>query len=43
MNHQEEPVVYLTKAEYDSAKVRKASYTKKVRTKKIKRKRHNSL
>lgn len=43
MNHQEEPVVYLTKAEYDSAKVRNASYTKKVRTKKIKRKRQNSL
>ncbi len=37
LNNLEEPVVYLTKAEYDTAKVKKASYTKKG---KKKRKRH---
>jgi D-alanyl-D-alanine carboxypeptidase (penicillin-binding protein 5/6) len=33
MNHQEEPVVYLTKSDYDSAMVTKASYTKKSKKK----------
>jgi D-alanyl-D-alanine carboxypeptidase (penicillin-binding protein 5/6) len=33
LNNLEEPVVYLTKAEYDTAKVKKASYTKKSRKK----------
>ena len=34
MDQQEEPVVYLTKADYDSTKVTKASYTKKGKKKK---------
>lgn len=34
LNNLEEPVVYITKVDYDSAKVRKASYTKKFRKKK---------
>ena len=33
LNNLEEPVVYLTKAEYDTAKVKKTSYTKKSRKK----------
>jgi D-alanyl-D-alanine carboxypeptidase (penicillin-binding protein 5/6) len=34
MNRQEEPVVYLTKADYDSAEATNASYTKKSKKKK---------
>lgn len=34
LNNLEEPIVYITKAEYDAAKVKKASYTKKSRKKK---------
>lgn len=43
MNHQEKPVVYLTKSAYDSAEVRNASFSKKLRTKKSKNKRQDSL
>ena len=40
MNNLEEPVVYITKIDYDAAKIKKASYKKKSRTKKSRRKRH---
>jgi D-alanyl-D-alanine carboxypeptidase (penicillin-binding protein 5/6) len=33
MKNQEEPVVYLTRSDYDATKVTKAAYTRKVRTK----------
>jgi len=34
----EEPVVYIVKADYDAAKMKKASVSKKSRTKKLKKK-----
>jgi D-alanyl-D-alanine carboxypeptidase (penicillin-binding protein 5/6) len=34
MNHQEEPVVYLTKSDCDASKVTNASYARKIRIKK---------
>jgi len=40
LNNLEEPVVYFTKIDYDAAKVRKVSYTKKTRMKKSRGKRH---
>jgi D-alanyl-D-alanine carboxypeptidase (penicillin-binding protein 5/6) len=40
LNNLEEPVVYLTKIDYDAAKIKKASYTKKHRPKKRVKKRH---
>jgi D-alanyl-D-alanine carboxypeptidase (penicillin-binding protein 5/6) len=41
MNHEEAPVVYLTKSYYDAQKVTHASYTRKLRTKKIKEERQD--
>ena len=40
LNNLEEPVVYLAQADYDAAKITKASYTKKNRPKKRAKKRH---
>ena len=40
LNNLEEPVVYITKFDYDAAKIRNASYTKKSRMKKSRGKRH---
>ena len=40
LNNLEEPVVYLAQADYDAAKITKASYTKKSRPKKRAKKRH---
>jgi len=40
LNNLEEPVVYLAQADYDAAKITKASYTKKSRSKKRAKKRH---
>ncbi|MDH4233243.1 MAG: D-alanyl-D-alanine carboxypeptidase [Nitrospirota bacterium] len=41
LNNLEEPVVYITKIDYEAAKLRKASYKKKLRIKKAKKKRRN--
>ncbi|MGD1075486.1 MAG: D-alanyl-D-alanine carboxypeptidase family protein [Thermodesulfovibrionales bacterium] len=41
MNHEEVPVVYLTKSYYDAPKVTNASYSRKLRTKKIKEERQD--
>ena len=40
LNNLEEPVVYFTKIDYNAAKIRKVSYTKKARMKKSRGKRH---
>ena len=40
LNNLEEPVVYFTKIDYNAAKIRKVSYTKKTRMKKSRGKRH---
>jgi len=40
LNNLEEPVVYLAQSDYDAAKITKASYTKKSRSKKRAKKRH---
>jgi D-alanyl-D-alanine carboxypeptidase (penicillin-binding protein 5/6) len=39
LNNLEEPVVFITKIDYDAAKMKKASYKKKLRIKKSKKKR----
>jgi D-alanyl-D-alanine carboxypeptidase (penicillin-binding protein 5/6) len=39
----EEPVVYIVKADYDAAKMKKASVSKKSRTKKLKKKKRSVL
>jgi len=39
----EEPIVYIVKADYDAAKITKASLSKKSRTKKLKRKKKRSI
>ncbi len=39
----EEPIVYIVQADYDAAKITKASLSKKSRTKKLKRKKKRSI
>ncbi len=41
LNDLEEPVVYITKIDYDAAKLKEASYKKKIRIKRSKKKRRN--
>ena len=41
LNNLEEPVVYITKYDYDVSQLKKASYTKKTRIKKFKKKRRH--